>query len=56
MPPLNVTLTLIPRRAPSLIDKSQPYISGIKRWGTGRLSSIASFWKDPFHTLLNLPW
>jgi hypothetical protein len=36
-------------QAPSLIDKSQPYFSGIARFG------IAGFWSllnDPYHTLL----
>jgi hypothetical protein len=40
-------------QAPSLIDKSQPYFSGVARFG------VAGFWNfinDPFHTLLNLSW
>lgn len=40
-------------QVPSLIDRTQPYISGIARFG------IAGFWNlihDPFHTMLNMPW
>uniref|UniRef100_A0A7R9Z2D0 Inward rectifier potassium channel C-terminal domain-containing protein n=1 Tax=Chlamydomonas euryale TaxID=1486919 RepID=A0A7R9Z2D0_9CHLO len=43
----------IPFKAPSLINKSQPYFSGVTRFG------VAGFWNlvnDPFHTLLNLSW
>jgi len=43
----------IPFKAPSLIDKSRPYFSGIRRFG------VKQFWNfvnDPFHTLLNMPW
>ncbi|GFR52224.1 hypothetical protein Agub_g14674, partial [Astrephomene gubernaculifera] len=43
----------IPFRAPSLLDRSAPYFSGIKRFG---ISKFQHYWQDPFHTLLNLPW
>ncbi|PNH03921.1 ATP-sensitive inward rectifier potassium channel 11, partial [Tetrabaena socialis] len=43
----------IPFKSPSLLDRSQPYFSGIKRFG---LSKFQHYWQDPFHTLLNLPW
>ncbi|KAJ9511232.1 hypothetical protein QJQ45_017180 [Haematococcus lacustris] len=42
-----------PFKAPSLIDRSAPYFSGIKRFG---LPKLIAYYKDPFHTLLNLPW
>uniref|UniRef100_A0A7S3QX31 Inward rectifier potassium channel C-terminal domain-containing protein n=1 Tax=Dunaliella tertiolecta TaxID=3047 RepID=A0A7S3QX31_DUNTE len=42
-----------PFRAPSLIDRSRPYFSGIKRFG---ISKMGTYYRDPFHTLLNLPW
>ncbi|KAG2443315.1 hypothetical protein HYH02_009382 [Chlamydomonas schloesseri] len=43
----------IPFKAPSLLDRSAPYFSGIKRFG---ISKFQHYFQDPFHTLLNLPW
>eukprot|EP00798_Chlamydomonas_sp_ICE-L_P020355 gene20355-27120_t len=43
----------IPFRAPSLIDKSKPYFSGIRHFGVPKMGN---FFADPFHTLLNMPW
>ncbi|GLI71301.1 hypothetical protein VaNZ11_016442 [Volvox africanus] len=40
-------------KAPSLLDRSAPYFSGVKRFG---ISKFQHYWQDPFHTLLNLPW
>ncbi|GIL62473.1 hypothetical protein Vafri_16693 [Volvox africanus] len=40
-------------KTPSLLDRSAPYFSGVKRFG---ISKFQHYWQDPFHTLLNLPW
>lgn len=38
---------------PSLVDRNEPYFSGIHRFG---LKKVSLYWSDPFHTLLNMPW
>ncbi|GAX73286.1 hypothetical protein CEUSTIGMA_g740.t1 [Chlamydomonas eustigma] len=43
----------IPFKVPSLIDRSQPYFSGIARFG---VVTFWNLWNDPFHTLLNMQW
>ncbi|MEW5307342.1 MAG: hypothetical protein WDW36_009746 [Sanguina aurantia] len=42
-----------PFKAPSILDKTATHFSGIKRFG---LSTLSSYYQDPYHTLLNLHW